>query len=63
VFITVAFAGTLAGSSLIELLITQWIVKVLYETAATPVTYAVVGYVKRHEGLDVYDRKVPLNPL
>jgi uncharacterized integral membrane protein (TIGR00697 family) len=63
VFITVAFAGTLAGGSLIGLLITQWIVKVLYETAATPVTYAAVGYVKRHEGLDVYDHKVSLNPL
>jgi len=63
IFITVAFAGTLAGSNLMELLITQWVVKVLYETAATPITYAVVGYVKAHEGVDVYDHSVSLNPL
>ena len=63
IFITVAFAGTLAGSYLMELVITQWVVKVLYETAATPITYAVVGYVKAREGVDVYDHKVSLNPL
>ena len=63
VFITAAFAGTMAGSNLIELLLTQWIVKVIYEAAATPITYAVVGYVKAREGLDVYDHSVSLNPL
>jgi len=63
IFITVAFAGTLAGSNLMELLITQWVIKVLYETAATPITYVVVGYVKAREGVDVYDHKISLNPL
>jgi uncharacterized integral membrane protein (TIGR00697 family) len=63
VFITIAFAGILAGSNLMELVITQWIVKVLYETAATPITYAVVGYVKRREGFDVYDHSISLNPV
>ena len=63
IFITMAFAGTISGSDLVELLLTQWIVKVLYETAATPLTYAVVTYVKRREGVDTYDRQVSLNPL
>ena len=63
VFITVAFMGTAAGGNLAELILTQWIVKVLYETIATPVTYAVVGYVKSREGLDVYDRSISFNPL
>ena len=63
IFITVAFAGTMAGGNLVELLLTQWVVKVLYETAATPLTYAVVTFVKRHEGIDTYDRQVSLNPL
>ena len=63
VFITVAFAGTMAGGDLVELLLTQWIVKVLYEAAATPLTYAVVTNVKRHEGIDTYDRQVSFNPL
>ena len=63
VFITVAFMGTAAGGNLAELILTQWVVKVLYETIATPVTYAVVGYVKSREGLDVYDRSISFNPL
>ncbi len=63
VFITVAFMGTAAGSNLAELILTQWVIKTLYETIATPVTYAVVGYVKSREGLDVYDRSISLNPL
>ena len=62
-FITVAFAGTLAGANLVELIVTQWLVKVLYETAATPLTYAAVTYVKRVEGVDTYDHQVSLNPL
>ena len=51
-FIILAFAGTLAGADLTELILTQWIVKVLYETAATPLTYLVVAYLKRKEGID-----------
>ncbi|MSQ22183.1 MAG: VUT family protein [Dehalococcoidia bacterium] len=63
VFITVAFAGTPAGAALGELALTQWIVKVLYEVAATPLTYAAVAWVKRHEGIDTYDRQASLNPM
>ncbi len=63
IFITVAFTGTLAGANLVELIVTQWLVKVLYETAATPLTYAAVTYVKRVEGVDTYDHQVSLNPL
>ncbi len=63
VFITLAFAGTPAGAALGELVLTQWIVKVVYEAAVTPLTYAVVAWVKRHEGIDTYDRQVSLNPL
>ena len=63
VFITLAFAGTPAGAAVGDLVLTQWTVKVLYEAAATPFTYAVVAWVKRHEGIDTYDRQVSLNPL
>jgi len=30
---------------------------------ATPLTYAVVAWVKRHEGIDTYGRRVSRNPL
>ena len=62
-FVTLAFIGTVAGGNLVELVITQWLFKVVYEAAATPLTYAVVGYVKRRERVDVYDYSASMNPL
>lgn len=53
IFVTIAFVGT--GSPLLDAIVTTWAIKVLWETAATPLTYAVVRYLKRAEGLDVYD--------
>ena len=53
IFITIAFAGT--GAELLNPIVTTWAIKVGYETIATPLTYAIVGYLKRAEGVDVYD--------
>jgi queuosine precursor transporter len=61
IFITVAFAGT--GSPLLNPIVTTWAVKVLYEVAATPLTYAIVNGLKRREGRDAFDAGVDLNPL
>ncbi len=60
VFVTLAFAGT--GAPLVETILTTWLIKVAWETAATPATYAVVGWLKRREGVDVFERP-SLNPL
>ena len=61
VFITLAFAGT--DSPLVRLVLTQWTAKVIYETAATPLTYLVVAWLKRREGLDHYDYDTSFSPL
>ena len=63
IFIVLAFAGTMPLDALMVLVVTQWLVKSAYEAAATPVTYAVVGYLKRSEGVDVYDRDTRFSPL
>lgn len=63
VFIILAFAGTIPTRALVLAIITQWLVKSAYEAAATPVTYKVVGFLKRHERLDVYDYDTHFNPL
>jgi queuosine precursor transporter len=60
VFITLAFAGT--GTPLLDPIVTTWAIKVAYEALATPLTYAVVGYLKRADGVDAYDRDVRLLP-
>ncbi|MCH8036177.1 MAG: queuosine precursor transporter [Proteobacteria bacterium] len=63
IFIVLAFAGTMPLDALVGMVVTQWLVKSAYEAAATPVTYAVVGYLKRSEGVDVYDRDTRFSPL
>jgi uncharacterized integral membrane protein (TIGR00697 family) len=62
VVVVVAFWGyplhtmmTLIGSS--------YLAKVLYEVAATPLTYLVVNGLKRAEGVDVFDRNTNFNPF
>jgi queuosine precursor transporter len=61
IFVTVAFAGT--GAGLANPIVTTWLIKIGYEAAATPLTYAIVGYLKRREGVDVYDTDTRLTPL
>ena len=40
-----------------------WIAKSVYEIAATPLTYLVVGWLKRTEDMDAYDAPRSLNPF
>ncbi len=63
VFITLAFVGTMPVESLISTIIVQWLAKSIYEAAVTPLTYAAVNFLKRQEGLDVYDHDTRFNPL
>jgi hypothetical protein len=63
IFLTVAFAGLLPGESLAPLIVTQWLFKSGYEALATPLTYLVVGALKRAEGLDAFDTDTDFNPL
>jgi uncharacterized integral membrane protein (TIGR00697 family) len=61
--LTIAFAGVLPLSVLGIMMLSHWLFKSVYETVATPLTYVVVGYLKRKEGVDVYDYGVDFNPL
>jgi uncharacterized integral membrane protein (TIGR00697 family) len=63
VFVTLAFLGTIPLSHMITAILTQWLVKTGYEAIATPLTYVVVAYLKRQEGIDVYDHQTRFNPL
>ena len=63
IFILVAFIGVLPNDALIQLIVTQWLFKSLYEAAATPITYIVVNFLKRAENEDYYDRETDFNPI
>jgi hypothetical protein len=47
----------------VTVLFTQWALKVGWEVLLTPVTYAVVGGLKRAEGVDVFDEGTDFSPF
>lgn len=57
IFYPIAFyaTGSWTNSTLSQAMLNAWIAKVLWEILLTPVTYAVVGWLKRSEGVDVFD--------
>jgi len=63
IFISLAFAGTIPAAGLVLAILAQWLAKSAYEAAATPLTYWLVGLLKRREGIDVYDRGTRFNPF
>jgi len=62
-FMILAFAGTIPMVALLSAILTQWLVKSAYEAAATPLTYIAVNFLKRKEGIDVFDYGTKFNPL
>ena len=63
IFIFVAFAGNLPFQVLIGMVLTQAILKTIYEIIILPITILVVKWVKRVEGADTYDVEVSYNPF
>jgi uncharacterized integral membrane protein (TIGR00697 family) len=61
IFITLAFIGT---SSFVPIIILyHWLAKVVIEVVATPLTYAVVNFLKKKEAVDAYDYETKFNPF
>jgi hypothetical protein len=63
IFTVLAFAGVFPIEAIVAIVLTEWALKCLYEAAMTPATYAVVNWLKRAEGIDVYDRDTQFNPF
>ena len=62
-FASIAFAGTIPGNTLTALLVSNYVFKVSFEVVATPLTYAIVGFLKRTEKADAYDYQTNFNPF
>ena len=62
-FCMIAFYGMLPGSLLWAVILSNYIFKCGFEIVATPLTYVVVGFLKRKEGVDVYDYKTKFTPF
>ena len=65
IFYPLAFLGAAGWTTplVLKVLITQWVLKVSWEAILTPVTYAVVGFLKRREGVDVFDEGTDFTPF
>jgi queuosine precursor transporter len=61
--VVIAFWGRTSWSTMGQLILWAYLAKILYETAATPLTYKVVAGLKRAERSDVFDRGEDFNPF
>lgn len=71
IFVTISFLGTMDTKVVLQMILFQYLFKVCYEIICTPLTYAIVRFLKRKEGIvhmtmmsdtmllkdDIYERK------
>jgi uncharacterized integral membrane protein (TIGR00697 family) len=63
IFYPIAFLGTWSNEQVVSVMIGNYFLKVLWEVVATPLTYAIVNFLKRAEHEDFYDRDTDFNPF
>ena len=63
VVILIAFWGVLPAGQIVRMILSSYLFKVAYEALATPLTYLVVGWLKRAESVDAFDRGTDFNPF
>ena len=65
IFYPLAFLGAegFTPGLVVTVMFTQWALKVAWEVVLTPVTYVVVGALKRAEVVDVFDRGTDFTPF
>ena len=63
VFYPLAFLGVWSHSLLVTVMMGNYVLKVLWEVIATPVTYRVVAFLKRRENEDYFDRDTDFTPF
>jgi uncharacterized integral membrane protein (TIGR00697 family) len=63
ILMVIAFGGKSNAMLIIRLIISAYLFKVVYEALATPVTYLIVGFLKRSEGVDKYDYDTRFTPF
>ena len=63
IFYPIAFLGIWSNAQVLTVMVTNWGLKVLWEALLTPVTYAVVGWLKAREGVEVFDTGTDFSPF
>ncbi len=63
IFYPLAFLGVWSTGQVATVMVTNWAMKVAWEVVLTPATYAVVGWLKRREGVDLFDEATDFSPF
>jgi queuosine precursor transporter len=63
IFYPVAFLGIWSISQILQVMMLNYVLKVLWEAILTPVTYYVIGRLKKAEGVEIFDRGTNFSPF
>ena len=63
IFYPLAFLGFWSVTLLLKVMLMNYLIKVIWEIVATPLTYKVVGFLKRAENEDYFDRDTNFTPF
>jgi uncharacterized integral membrane protein (TIGR00697 family) len=63
IFYPIAFLGIWSTEMVLTVMVTNWALKVAWEALLTPATYAVVGWLKAREGVEVFDEGTDFSPF
>lgn len=62
-FTFIGFFGAIPNQVLVIAILSGYVFKVIYEAVATPLTYKIVRFLKKREGVDHFDYKTKFNPF
>jgi len=63
IFAFIAFGGIIMGWNMVIYILAGWLFKVGVEVILLPVTYPVIGWLKKRENVDYYDKKTKFTPF
>lgn len=63
IVMVVSFWGIRSPEVILRLIISGYLIKVGYEILMTPITYQIVKWLKRKEGVDTFDKGTNFNPF
>lgn len=63
IFAFIAFGGIIKGWDMVIYILIGWGFKTAVEVVMLPITYRVIAFLKRKEGVDIYDKKTDFTPL
>ena len=63
IFYPLAFLYVWPTRQVVTVMVTKWAMKVAWEVVLTPLTYIVVGWLKRREGVEIFDTATDFSPF